>query len=108
MTESVERWRKHVATVERELKNAAAPPKWWTHLWSDIFKAFSEPLSIPVETVVPPAEPVPPHEPVCTHPNMRETTLGAVIRKPKVADRKLLGIAAEECPDCKMVVARVA
>jgi hypothetical protein len=104
MNEKVDLWHKHVATVEREFKNAVATPSWWDRMWASIIAAFNEPLYSPAPTVKP-ADPPQPHITDCPHTDMRETTLGALIKEPKAGDMPLLGIEARECPKCKMVTA---
>jgi hypothetical protein len=102
---TVERWRAHVAAVQRELKNAAAPPRSIEHLLHEIYREFWPwlPSQLPVATT----PPAPPHQPTCAHSNAQTTALGAMIRKPKRGDRVLLSIPAVTCPDCGMTVAIV-
>jgi len=115
------RWYSHVEHVGQELANAAAPPPWWGHIWHSLGEYFGfnawrelgklllylldlEWLDRPSNIVQLPTK-VEQMHPRCTHDQARMTTVGAMIRKPKVGDRAVLGIEAMTCPACGMTVA---
>jgi hypothetical protein len=105
------RWYRHVQQVGDELANAAAPPPWGIRLargvrdvaaaiWRDA-DFWSEPIPA---SITRPAIP-PRHEPTCAHDAARMTTLGALIREPKVADAVFDTVEAMTCPACGLTVA---
>lgn len=100
----VRAWRKHVEGVARELENMSAPPPWWNRLWASLRADLSLAEPAPLERLAGPSIPAQ-HEHRCDHLDATSTTLGALIRRPKVRDAALLGVEAMHCKRCGMTVA---
>lgn len=100
----VRAWRRHVEAVGQELANAAAPPPWWHRMWSRLREDYG--LDEPAPAPRPSGPSIPArHEYRCDHLDAEATTLGALIRRPKVGDQVLLGVEAMHCKRCGMTVA---
>lgn len=101
---AVRAWRKHAATVARELQSAGAPPPWWHRLWSRLRDDYGLDEPAPVARPAGPSIPAR-HEYRCDHHDAQVTTLGALIRRPRVGDQVVLGVEAMHCKRCGMTVA---